>query len=128
MSNNNEERTFIRFEIDDTDKEFFKKYVKDKRMTMSDFTRKAIWFFIDRDTTPDKYLVKNVERDQTPIDIDLSKIDTLIKRLDERDMKLKESLDSIDRAIKGAKIEIVTDVFDRIAHLTEEIDNLKRGV
>jgi hypothetical protein len=126
MANNNDKRTFIQFELDKDDKEFLKQYVDEKKTTMSDFIRKAVWFFIDRDTTPDRFVVKTVEN-ATSVDIDLSKVDKLIERLDERDITLQKAIENIDRKINGVKLEITTDIFEQLAKLTEEIDKLKKG-
>jgi hypothetical protein len=126
MANNNDKRTFIQFELDKDDKEFLKQYVDEKKTTMSDFIRKAVWFFIDRDTTPDRFVVKTVEN-ATSVDIDLSKIDKLIDRLDERDITIQKAIENIDRKINGVKLEITTDIFEQLAKLTEEIDKLKKG-
>lgn len=126
MANNNDKRTFVQFELDKDDKDFLKQYVDEKKTTMSDFIRKAVWFFIDRDTTPDRFVVKTVENANS-VDIDLSKVDKLIERLDERDATLQKAIENIDRKINGVKLEITTDIFEQLAKLTEEIDKLKKG-
>jgi hypothetical protein len=123
MANNNEKRIFVQIETTKEEKEALKQFTDDKNTTMSNFVRTCIRFFMDRNMTPEEYLMKEIDNKA------ISKEDipaSFIKHLEERDLEFKNHFESIKNDINNMETKITSELLDYMQLVAQEFEQVKR--
>ena len=115
-------RVFVQFEFPRKEKEELKQFVEDKEITMSDFVRESVRFFIDRDITPRDYITRELDRKSTSME---GITDSFLQNLERRDLEIKDSLNNIHKEMRDMKNSVTRDLFEYLSSIVEEIEKVK---
>ena len=122
MTKYEKKRVFVQFEFPKKEKEELKEFVEEKEVTMSDFVRESVRFFIDRDITPKDYISREIDRKSTSIE---GIPDSFLQNLERRDLEIKDSLNNIHKEMRDMKNSVTRDLFEYLSSIVEEIEKVK---
>lgn len=122
MTKYEKKRVFVQFEFPRKEKEELKQFVEDKEITMSDFVRESVRFFIDRDITPRDYITRELDRKSTSME---GITDSFLQNLERRDLEIKDSLNNIHKEMRDMKNSVTRDLFEYLSSIVEEIEKVK---
>jgi len=122
MSNRDKKRFFSHFESSKEEKDELKKFVKDKGITISQFVRSSIRFFMDKNMIPDKYLLREFDNKSVSGEGILT---SFLQNIERQNTEIQESLQSINSEMRDMKNSVTSELFEYLTTIVEELNRNK---